>query len=102
MFNTPPWPGDTRGLAGCGSRDRSEGMGGRARGNGCRGWRRDVASGTPKGRNAGPRERGGNERGREDIAESYGPSTSRSNILANLCPIKINQTPSRSAVSGPA
>lgn len=35
----------------------------------------------------------------EDVAESYGPSTSRSNILANLCPIKINQTPSRSAVS---
>lgn len=34
-----------------------------------------------------------------DVAESYGPSTSRSNILANLCPIKINQTPSRSAVS---
>lgn len=37
--------------------------------------------------------------GKRDVAESYGPSTSRSNILANLCPIKINQTPSRSAVS---
>nr|KAF7420255.1 hypothetical protein H0235_010552 [Vespula pensylvanica] len=35
-----------------------------------------------------------------DNSESYGPSMSRSNILANLCPIKINQTPSRSAVFG--
>lgn len=30
---------------------------------------------------------------RKDVPQSYGPSTSRSNILANLCPIKINQTP---------
>lgn len=27
--------------------------------------------------------------------ESYGPSTSGWNILANLCPIKINQNPAR-------
>ena len=34
---------------------------------------------------------------RERERESYGPSMSRSNILANLCPIKINQT--RAAVT---
>lgn len=51
---------------------------------------------TASGLGQRPRETAG---GREDVAESYGPSTSRSNILANLCPIKINQTPSRAAVS---
>jgi len=63
---------------------------------------RDAIRTLEEGRNrdskSGPKNKRGKEGGR-DVAESYGPSMSRSNILANLCPIKINQTPSRSAVS---
>lgn len=99
MFNIPSWSGGYKEASGL-QHARQELAKGRKEEQRVR-WREEGRE-TPKGRKDGPRERGGQERGREDIPESYGPSTSRSNILANLCPIKINQTPSRSAVSGPA
>lgn len=67
---------------------------------GAREGRNDQDTERTKGRSS-ERKRDEKRKGRRDILESYGPSTSRSNILANLCSIKINQTPSRSAVSGP-